>query len=262
MAPVAAIKFSQGVTVGVAGRAFQAAVGGGAVTCENGSDTDVARHAWTMLEVPPGSEVMLGPFGGDSPTATFTPDVGGRCYRVQLVVTSPTGVVRSDIRNVGVPDSFGVFLPPFQPLAGVDYSKDECNFGGQLRGWSGVVENAINALKSGPRITKFELSPYGAEKRGLAPCPAGAEATRVVVRVTTPSLRSSVDVGFVGGSGTELNDPGQDDLATFAAETAGVFSWEITGVSIAGQRLVVTTTGGPVVSVYVHWATPLGSAAP
>ncbi len=140
----AILTFRQGVTAAVPGRALRGVLGS-VVTLSNADDAGVVEHRWSVLEVPPGSTLPTGTLGGDTATVTFTPDVAGRCFRFQLITVDALGNEARDIRNFGVPDENGILLPSFQPKAGVDYTKDEFNFLGQLRSWSQLIDDAFAA---------------------------------------------------------------------------------------------------------------------
>lgn len=141
---VSLIKFTQGITTDIPGRAVVGATGA-AVTVTNGDNTNVASWKFEVLEVPPGSAVPLAT-QGPSPVNSFnmgTPDRAG-CYRVRLTVADSAGNQDIDIRNFGVPlPNLAIIPPSFQglplplPLTGTGAKPDELNFGGQARGWMG-----------------------------------------------------------------------------------------------------------------------------
>lgn len=150
MSVAALIAFSQagGGPSDSAGRAVEGGVTAQVVTCTNGDNTNVGSWKWELLDKPRGSSLTLGTIGTSS-TLTFTPDVGGGCYRIRLTVKDNSGtIIAVDVRNFGVPNANGVCLPPFQPQAGVDYTKEEMNFGGQVRSWTYLIEKSISNLIS------------------------------------------------------------------------------------------------------------------
>lgn len=129
-AVTATIKFVQGVTVGVAGRALEGTTGT-AVTVSNDTETNVVNRTYTMLSVPIGSVVPTGTIG-TGVTASFTPDVSG-CYRVRVTVTDGGVTTSSMVRVFGVENARGWLVPAF------DGTAEEHNFDGQIRGWAGTI---------------------------------------------------------------------------------------------------------------------------
>lgn len=132
-----------------AGRSVQGGLTGQAVTCTAAlaGGTAPYTYSYERLDVPATSALSLGQFATTA-APTFTPDGGGGCYRVRVTVTDHNGSVASDIRNFAVADANGVCLPSFRPDPTVDYTQDEYNFGGQLRGWSYLIEKTIEALEN------------------------------------------------------------------------------------------------------------------
>jgi hypothetical protein len=140
-APVAAVQFTQGATVGTAGQALFG-VDGTAVVVANGNNTNVQAWTFTIIDVPPGSAVPTGVVqSGSSPTYTFTPDVTGG-YHVQVTVAAAdgTGVMVQDDRVFGVQTVTGRFVPPFKA------TDSAVNFAGQMRGWAPYMEGWLDPL--------------------------------------------------------------------------------------------------------------------
>ena len=140
----ALIKFTQGATTDVAGRALVGAAGTNVVV-SNGDDTGVVSWTYDLLYVPPGSALVVHT-QGPSIVSTFgmgVPDVFG-CYRVRLTVVDANGNTDQDIRNFAiVTTNRHWIIPPYQgnpvplPLVGVGSKPDELNFGDQAFGWQG-----------------------------------------------------------------------------------------------------------------------------
>lgn len=134
----AQIKFVQGVNAPVSGRALQG-VTGVLVTASDGSGDAVSSYGWAMLDVPPGSSVLVGSLGGGA-TVGFTPDIVGG-YLVQLT-TNVSGVITSDLRAVLVPEdvTYTRFIAPLS----ADVSS--LNINGQTRGWAPFMESYLHVL--------------------------------------------------------------------------------------------------------------------
>lgn len=152
MAVNALMKFTQGPNTAAAGVAVEGTVADGAVTITNGDNTDVASWKIELLYNPPGSAlgavpgtpVVLGDAMTATPSANFTPDVPG-CFRCRMTVRDSDGNPNIDIRNFGIPNEYGMIVPPYQkrpdplpvdPLV-VGNKPDELNFGSQAFGWAG-----------------------------------------------------------------------------------------------------------------------------
>ena len=263
---VASIAFSHGSVVGTPGRAVigPSAV---AVDCSNGDDSAVVHHAWAMLEVPAGSAVPTGPFGGDNPTATFTPDVGGRCCRVQLITTDAQGNTKRDIRNYGVLDEVGILLPSFQPTAGVDYTKDEFNFAGQTRSWAKLIDNSFAALKAlaQPKsgVVRLGLSSgqAGTPIHTVNAAPSGAVA-RVFYQVNSAfnnAATLTVSTKFGAGAPSAFVSPADCNvLIPGEREISG--SFVISGSQIQIDLGGTPNTGNGIVSIF--WWIPADFPAP
>lgn len=135
----AGVKFVQGATVGVAGRALFG-VTGTAVTTSNGNDAGVVKWTFTIIDVPPLSTVPTGQVqSGASPTYMFTPDVTGG-YAVRIDLVGGDGSVATDTRVFGIKRPSGRFIPPF--LA----TNPQLNFSAQTRGWAPHMEEWLTYL--------------------------------------------------------------------------------------------------------------------
>lgn len=149
--PVALLKFTQHLTVGADGQAlfgdllhaFQVA---------NSNNADVASWEIQILERPYGSAVptgVLAQANGSTPAGSFTPDIAGGVWRIQLKVwplINRQGQVDTDIRWIGVLGANGLLAPPPMiwpeplpdPRTGRPGAKpNEGNFAGSLNGWAG-----------------------------------------------------------------------------------------------------------------------------
>jgi hypothetical protein len=143
MSHTALLKFTQGPNTDIAGRAVLGTLTDGAVTITNGDNTDIVSWEIEVLDVPPGSAVPVGELAtgvSATPTASFSPDVRGGCWRIRLVVHGTEGGTDEDIRCFGVLDHRGHLSPPLQsdpdPLD-ESLKPNELNFAGQVRGWAG-----------------------------------------------------------------------------------------------------------------------------
>lgn len=109
------------------------------ITCHavNPSGPPNVAWSWSFLSVPPGSAAVL--HNAATINATFDPDLPGS-YRVQLITNNGgpgnTMILVAAVRynDSGVPVNRGWRLPAVGELA------EECNFGGQLRGWDEAFE--------------------------------------------------------------------------------------------------------------------------
>ncbi len=153
MACSSLIKFTQNAVTGPDGEAVTGVISL-AVTVDNVDNTGVASWQIDLVDVPSGSVLTLGELDSNdndgAPTASFTPDLAGGCYRIVLKtwdainrVGAPTD---TDIRNFVVLDAAGFVSPPSQiwprPLPPTDSGEpgnkpNELNLGGQERGWAG-----------------------------------------------------------------------------------------------------------------------------
>lgn len=152
------LKFTQGATVGSDGQALKATVVGGAVQARNSDNTGVASWEIKILEVPYGSAVptgVLAQANGSTPLGSWSPDVSGGCYRIQLTTwpqINRQGTADLDIRNVGVDATGGLCAPPAMvwplplpdPRSGLPNAKpNEMNFAGQDDGWAGSGNDGL-----------------------------------------------------------------------------------------------------------------------
>ncbi len=242
----ALIKFTQGALTDAAGRAVEAGVTGVACVCSNGDDTSVHTWEWKLLDKPRLSGLSLGVFSTTA-TGSFTPDVDGQCYRVQLTAKDITGtIIARDVRNFGVPDAAGILLPSFEPDPSVpDYTKDEFNFSGQARSWSYLLEKSVAAIKV----------LVGSATDLVLASQASGDITRfngthwVVVHVGTTGQLLQV----VGGQPTWVTyTPTNLNLTSQATGSLTYYSgsaWVQLGIGTTGQ--VLTVAGG-----IPSWATP------
>lgn len=165
--PVALLKFKQAAVVGSAGEAL---LGDLAADFEisNSNNADVGSWELQILEVPFGSGIakgVLAQANGSTPTGSFTPDVAGGVWRIQLRVwpgINRQGTVDTDIRWIGVLGTNGLLVPPPMvwpepfpdPRSGRPLAKpNESNFGGALNGWAGngsdgLVRHALRLIGS------------------------------------------------------------------------------------------------------------------
>lgn len=187
MAAIALLKFTQGATVGAAGRALIVLDDLTPVQVDNGGDNAHVK-SWRIellyappgstLERPPASPAVLAENANSAvPYATFVPDVGRPgCYRIRLTVWTDVnygGASDIDIRNVGViTPHLSFILPPYQdlprprPLEGSGEpgeKPNELNFDGQRFGWSGdhagirrLVNEALLHLDSLSVVSGFD----------------------------------------------------------------------------------------------------------
>lgn len=139
MPVTAAIKFTQGVTTDVAGRALIGATGA-AVVMTNGDNTDVFDWTWELLTKPSASAIPVGTItAGAVPSAGFTPDVVGS-YLARLTVKDTAGNQAQDTRAFIVREGSGRIVPPFRG----DFAS--LNYGGQVEGWDPAMESWLHAL--------------------------------------------------------------------------------------------------------------------
>ncbi len=139
----AAIKFTQGSTTDSPGRSV-IGVASSAVVATNGNNSGVEYWEWTLLDVPSTSALTPGTLasGAGAPSATFTPDVSG-CYRVALLVRAKDNTTAVQIRVFAVPNARTWIIPSFKS------GSDELNFGGDTRGWAGLLSDIFADIASG-----------------------------------------------------------------------------------------------------------------
>lgn len=227
---IASIVFDQGGP-GPAGEAFEGVVSS-LVTVTNDDNTDVASWTITLTDVPSGSALATGVLAtavSNTPMATFTPDVTG-CYRIQLVVHDVGLGQDEDIRNFGIRNSRGIFVPPFQklpdprPLLGTGEpgeKPDELNFGGQTRGWAGgpsdglmeeffetyddlvfrtVTSTSATISVSGPPLTYVDLETAGGTSTITLPASPRVGQQCRIMAVGTTAGRTVIVQPSGGGS--------------------------------------------------------------
>ncbi len=175
MSAVALIKFTQGATVGTAGVA-QLGIVSSIVTVQNGSVSDIASWQIDVIDAPTGSVVPVTTIAysnsGNTPSATFTPDITGS-YRIRLQVwdvVNRVGTVKdTDIRVFAIPELNSFIVPPYQAWpqqlpptqSGATGNKpDEMNFAGQTKGWGGTGEDGLlnDLIKSFGTSAAFTLA--------------------------------------------------------------------------------------------------------
>lgn len=177
MALNALLKFTQGATVGGDGEALEV-VASTQVNVKAANTVDVSSWTIELLYAPPGSGMEVDPGSpalvasggaGDPPSYDFIPQPNAPgCYRFRLRFTSNTGVVDTDIRNVGVAAPNGLIPPPYQdrpavlPLEGPGAKPNELNFGGQPFGWAGrngdkLLHDAVKLIATGSTSPGFEI---------------------------------------------------------------------------------------------------------
>ena len=252
MSIVAQVKFVQGATIGVAGRAL-AGVAGTNVVASNGSNSDVVRWKWTTISVPGGSVVPEGVIS-DGPTSTmiFLPDVAGG-YHVELEAFDINGNSATDRRVFQVPEASGRFIPPFDSEAAA------LNFGGQLKGWHPYLEAYLRQVDAG---TGTENSTY---ETGVIPYQT-PDATPVDVKTfaipSNSTLTVDVEVRCIPAdnskskifnirasfhndngvvtAGTPVNTLGPEELVAALAASVSITNTGTTGkITITGVAAVV-----------------------
>jgi hypothetical protein len=135
----AAIKFTQGATVGTPGVALIGSTGA-SVVVTNGNDALVLSWTWTVVTSPPTSAIVPGT-GGTGPSFTFTPDVTG-CYLVQLALVGVDGSTATDVRAFGINETNGLLIPPFSGSSG------SLNFSGVTTGWDPIMRRWLLLIES------------------------------------------------------------------------------------------------------------------
>jgi hypothetical protein len=143
MAITAQIKFTQGVTTDLPGRAVIGSAGV-PVNCANGNDLNVVFWEWLLVDVPMSSALAPGVLatGPSASLASFLPDVSG-CYRVQVTVRDAAGNIIQDVRDFAVPNAKGWIVPSFKS------GSNELNFAGALRGWAALMDTILADLAAG-----------------------------------------------------------------------------------------------------------------
>lgn len=266
MAATALLRFSQGPIVGANGQALKGVIGT-AVLVQNSDNLDVASWQIDLVYVDPASAVVPAtPYAfsdaGNTPTATFTPDVRG-CYRLVLKVWEvPNRVgppVNTDIRIFAVPEINGFVVPaaqlwpnPLPPIgSGSPNEKpSEFNFGGQAAGWAGdgSSDGLLNAL-----VRRVDSLSSATSVQETIPVLAEGQTVFTLARPTTSD---ETVVMYVNGSkaayGTEYTASGVTITYTGSVSlltTDVVEFWYIVGGQLVGnnsarqESLSVTTNG-------------------
>lgn len=135
----AAIKFTQGATVGLAGQALFG-VQTTTVNVTNGNDTNVVNWTFGVVDVPPASSIPVGiAQSGGSNSWTFAPD-STDSFLISLTVEDSLGNTATDIRSFTVKRGSGRWIPPFSATAAM------LNFAGATRGWATSMEAWLDYL--------------------------------------------------------------------------------------------------------------------
>lgn len=142
----AAIKFTQGVTTDIAGRAVIGATAV-AVVMTNGDNSDAFDWTWELLTKPSASAIASGVIAaGAVISASFMPDVPGS-YLARLTVMDTMGNQAQDTRAFIVREGSGRIIPPFRGDSG------SLNYAGQDEGWDPAMEQWLHATDGrAPRI--------------------------------------------------------------------------------------------------------------
>jgi hypothetical protein len=154
-----AIKFTQGATTDIAGRAVEG-VAGSAVTASAVIVPAVTSYAWYLVDAPEGSVLTvtevdedMNPIGAAASTAStfvFTPDAGVKgTYQVLLIVNGIRALF--DVRDFVVPEASGNRIPALRS------DERTYNLGGQTRGPRADVNAILRkaaAATSGPVATQ------------------------------------------------------------------------------------------------------------
>lgn len=143
MAVTASIAFAQGANVSAAGVAL-IGVAGGLLVVSNGSDANVVRWRYEIVDVSSLSSLSIGIVqDGIQPTYLFTPDAPGG-YLVHLTTFDEFGNLADDFRVFQVPETNGRIIPPFKS------SDKSLNFFIGLvqneRGWAPFMETYLRAF--------------------------------------------------------------------------------------------------------------------
>ncbi len=247
----ALIDFSQGATNPPAGQAM-IGVTGTAVSIHNGTNSGIASWQIDLTWAPNGSALVAGTLAssnsGNTPSATFTPDVSGS-YRIALYVWALANragpPADTDIRVVSVPEpAKGYIRPPLQiwprplpPLASgsVGAKPNEMNFDGRELGFVG---NAADGLLD-QQIKEWDAFSGGGGGGLTAPV---ADASLANMSGLSVKGRSANTTG-VPGSIVAVTDGHVLRLSgttlAFGPLAAGAFA----DSTIAPSRLTTTTAG-------------------
>jgi hypothetical protein len=188
----AAIKFTQGVTVGTPGVALFGS-SGTSVNVANGDDTDVVRWTFTVLDVPPGSSVPTGNVqDGTTPSWNFTPDHTDD-FLLQLDVYDAGGAKSTSVLSFGVLRTSGRFIPAFSAKASA------LNFAGNARGWAPYMEAWLDYLDGIISVPAFNSGNIGSVLGVVAGPALGwvAQPAAAVVRLAAPGTITAAESGTI-----------------------------------------------------------------
>lgn len=131
------IKFTQGATTDAFGRAVVGTIG---VAVNVSNDTGYSAGRYVLVDRPPTSALVDGAIlSSGSAVASFTPDVVGGTYQVELQDGSGNML---DRRDFIVPDDAGDYIPAFKS------TPSTFNFVGQLKGWANAVANKLRKIRT------------------------------------------------------------------------------------------------------------------
>jgi hypothetical protein len=184
----ALIKFEQGVTTDIAGRALLGESGGD-VVCSNYDNANIDEWSWRLVEVPSDSALDLGEFSTEE-EGIFTPDVPG-CYVVDLITTDTALQTAQDRRTFGVPDPVSGRLIP--PTYG---NRSNMNFGGQTEGYSPYAQEYFRAVDTNEAALAATNAAYQAADSALS--------SRVSVLEAMPSVATVANFAALSGLGANV----------------------------------------------------------
>jgi hypothetical protein len=240
----ALIKFTQGATTDLAGRAVEGALSA-AVVASNADNTGVTSWAWYLIDAPAGSGLTIteinldsrNPIGSPAATTstfTFTPDVSGT-YEVMLIANGVRAIF--DVRDFVVAEPSGHRIPALRS------DPSTYNLGGQTRGPRADVNAILKQAAAGAsggvtrRTTAGPVSiPTTPTRQEYSSCYAGAItwnfpdtsglAAGFFIRIKDGLVQASTNNITVHPHGTDTIDGVSGDFVMAIDGESYDFEWD------------------------------------
>lgn len=241
----AAIRFTQGATVGVAGRALFGDADE-SVTVSNANNTGVTHAKFVFISTPSESAIPMGVAQDWSTTLTyaFTPDVRG-AFQMALYVRRVVGgevieEVSSRWKTFGIKEASGLFIPGFRSTgSSVDFSGNARGVEVFVTEWFRRIDE-VKADLDDLALTPGPAGPTGpAGAASTVPGPTGPAGAAGAAGPTGPAGAASTVPGPAGAAGSAgavgATGPAGSDAYSFVSGFT---------MPALGGGVTVTKTGG------------------